>query len=236
MNITRSVRLFAAALLAAWTVAAEPEDGMSYFKDKDLSFERSTPPAGTESQPEGPQTVVEDDAGVEVLPAAPALEEGALAPAPVVTPPPRSVLPQAKQAPEEDAESFVVNPAPLPHSRHTPPPPLVAKPLGNGGVAAADGKLEVLSVRELSATEASAMKSWLRCTEPLAAEVRPTGRLRAAMAHVMRVEEGNVPETVVWIFGRSGSCFPRSPGALADEFELLDNAARRAAPPRRGGK
>jgi hypothetical protein len=235
MNVARSGHFLAAVMLVAWAVAAAPEDGMSYFEDKDLSFDRTPSPA-PEPQPEPPQTSPEDDAGVELLPPPAPTAETEVAPAPPAAQPTRKVVPQPALPAEEETEALVVNPAPLPHSRHTPPPPLVARPLGNGTVGGADGKLEVLSVRELSPTEASAMKSWLRCTDPLAAEVRPTGRLRRAMAQVMSVEEASVPETVVWIFGRSGSCFPRSPGALADEFELLDNAARRAAPPRRGGK
>jgi hypothetical protein len=148
-------------------------------------------------------------------------------------PPPPSAAPQPHEGRGE--------PHPLPAvavpsdgaARHAPPP-LSARPAAPPPAppGRSDRSVEVLRVRELTADERAAMKAVLRCSDPLAAEVRLGERLRAVLAEVTRLGTNRLPETVSWVFGRAGRCFDRPGGLAAQELDLIDEAARRAAPPK----
>jgi hypothetical protein len=132
-------------------------------------------------------------------------------------PPPAS----AAAAPSEEAP------------RHAPPPPPERPSAGRSAPAdRGDRSVEVLRVRELTADERVAMKALLRCPDPLAAEVRLSERLRTVLAEVTRLGTNRLPETVSWVFGRTGRCFDRPGGLATRELDVIDEAARRAAPPK----
>lgn len=155
-------------------------------------------------------------------------------PEPSPAPPPAIAAPQPHEGRGEPHTLPAVAVPSDGAARHAPPPPLSARPAAPPPAPPGrnDRSVEVLRVRELTPDERAAMKAVLRCADPLAAEVRLGGRLRAVLAEVTRLGTNRLPETVSWVFGRAGRCFDRPGGLAAQELDLIDEAARRAAPPK----
>jgi hypothetical protein len=93
-------------------------------------------------------------------------------------------------------------------------------------------EVQVLRVRPLTTQERDQMAGFIHCSDPLMAEIRLTGRLRAIVAGIANNEK--MPAILAWVFSKTGACFNRPQGIPAHELDAVDEACRVAA--RRGAR
>jgi len=203
-------RLLLAGVLGA-AAARAAGDEVRFFEDESFSFERERARA-----PEG-------------------ATPGPTAPAASPAQTPSAAEPPAPQPPRAGTASSPVRGAQPPVARKATGGLVTAGPASPQVIGGAFD-VDVVRVRALTEDERSGLAGKLRCTDPLAADIRPGARTRPVIARVLKMPEEDLPETVAWVFGREQRCFDRSGLANAQQYEALDAAARQLAPPLRGGR
>jgi hypothetical protein len=237
------VLLVAAPMVSALLVAGGvPADDMKFFDSSSLSFEvpeqKSEAEAGAAAQkaprseappppPPAPDAsrAKQGASGDQVQPAGavPGEEPGEEAPgaAPTVQVPLSSAVSRGRAGGANVPGAQV---------RSVPVGPLKSQ----GASVTASGAVQVTAVRKLRKEEREAMKGKLRCSNPLAADIRPDGRLRRVLSDVLQIPLDSLPERLFWVFARDGRCFDRAGQAFARELDEVDEQVRRGAP-RAGG-
>lgn len=98
-------------------------------------------------------------------------------------------------------------------------------------VISVDGeKIEVLTIRHLLPEEQTQLDGKIKCADPLAAELKPSKKLRRLFSRELKLSEEKLPVTFFWIFGRSSYCFARADSVRAAKFNQLDDSLRNIIP------
>jgi hypothetical protein len=201
-STTAKIFLVAATLLLAG--GGRTDDDVSFFDDDQLTFERErTAKTQEQVEPREPTPSPHD----EPLPRKRLTAVVSRAPS-TKSPPPPSTLPPPVQPPVRTPSG-----APIPAT-----------------MSGAEGRYEVqvLKVRELTAEERARLGGWLRCTKPLAVELRPDPRLTALMKSDLHLSGDFRPETIPWTTSREGACFDWHQFPYGERFHSVDDAIRRA--------
>lgn len=224
MTANRLVRVLVVtvgAIVAVGQVGAGEGDGpahgaeLGFFEDDAMTFDG--PPAPS-APPPPPSAAGDRDPPGPAQPAYPA-------PAPVVAAPIGPAAPG--RAPSPPARGARPHDQRAPGSRVERAPAVIPPSSG-------PREVEVLRVRPLKEEERARTKGAARCANPLMADVRLGGRLRAIAAREARVAPEKVPGVVSWLFSERERCFDRSRSAAAAELDAIDAAARDAV--RREGR